>query len=248
MDPLTLAITGVLFVAALVASIFGFGVGLIAMPVLAAMVDVKTATPVVGLVTVTVVVTVLLRHWREVQFQSVWRLILASCVGVPLGLFLLKGVHDQVMKLALAIIIMAFSCYNAFTPQMLTLKTEHASYLFGVVSGILGGAYTIPGPPVVIYGVLRQWTPSAFRVTLLGYFLPSTFLLLLAHYSAGLWTPAVLRLFAVSLPAVLVAIVIGNYVHRSVPKGKFDRVIHLLLICIGLVLFVQVLKTMVSAS
>jgi uncharacterized membrane protein YfcA len=141
MDPLTLTIMGVLSVAALVASIFGFGVALIAMPVLAVMVDMKTATPLVALVIMTVVVTILSRQWREVQFQSVWRLILASVFGVPIGLFLLNGLHDQVMKLSLALIIIAFSCYNVFTPHMLVLKTERASYLFGIVSGILGGAY-----------------------------------------------------------------------------------------------------------
>lgn len=64
----------------------------------------------------------------------------------------------------------------------------------------------------------------------------------------GTWTPAVLRLFAFSLPAVLVAIVMGNYINRAIPKGKFDRVIYMLLICIGPVLSVQVLKAMVSAS
>jgi len=248
MDFLTLAIIGVLAVAALVGSTFGFGFGLIAVPFLAVMVDMKTATPLVGLVVITVVVTVLLRQWHEVQFQSVWRLILASSLGVPLGLFLLQDVHDQVMKLALALIIMAFSWYNLFTPNLLTLKTERASYLFGLVSGILGGAYLLPGPPIVIYGVLRQWAPSAIRVNLLGYFLPNTLLLILGHYSAGLWTPAVLRLFTYSLPAVLVATITGNYINRAIPKGKFDRVIHVLLICIGLALFVQVLKTMVLVS
>lgn len=248
MEPLTLTIVSVLAVAALVASTFGFGVGLIAMPVLAAMVDIQTATPLVALVIMTVVVIVLLRQWRDVEFYSVWRLILASVLGIPLGLFLLKGIHDQVMKLALAIIIMGFSGYNIFTPHMLTLKTDRASYLFGILAGVLGGAYTIPGPPIVIYGVLRQWSPNAFRVTLLGCFFPITTMLLAGHYSAGLWTPTVLRLFALSLPAVLVAIAIGNYINRAMPGGKFDKVIHILLMGIGLVLSVQVLKTMLSAS
>jgi hypothetical protein len=248
MDPLTLAIIVILFVAALMSSTFGFGVGLIAMPVLAFMMDLKTATPLVTLVGMTVVVTILLRQWREVQFKSVWRLIISSFAGVPLGLFLLKGTHDHVMKLALSIIIMAFSFYNLLTPHMLTLKTERSSYLFGVLSGTLFAAYTLPGPPVIIYGVLRQWTPSSFRVTLLGYFLPSTCLVILGHYAAGLWTSSVLHLYAFSLPAVLLAIVIGNRINRSIPAGKFDRVISVLLILMGFVLSIQAILTMVSAS
>jgi uncharacterized membrane protein YfcA len=248
MESHTAAIIGILFVASLTASTFGFGVGLIAMPILAVIVDIKTASPLVGLVITTVIVTILLRQWREVQFKSVWRLIIASFLGVPVGLFLLKGAHDHVMKLVLAVIIIAFSFYNLFTPHLLTLKTERSSYLFGGLAGILGGAYTIPGPPIIIYGILRQWPPSSFRVTLLGCFLPSTILVIFGHYSAGLWTSTVLQLYACSFPAVLLAIVIGNRINRSLPKGKFDSVIYGLLIVIGLLLSMQALQAMLSIS
>lgn len=248
MEPLTFAIMGVLFVGALIASTFGFGVGLIAIPLLAVMVDIKTATPLVTLVGMTVVVTILLREWREVQFKSVWRLIISSFIGIPLGLFLLKGAHGQVMKLGCSFIIMAFSSYNLLTPRMLTLKTERSSYLFGVLSGILFAAYSIPGPPIIIYGVLRQWTPSSFRVTLLGYFLPTACLVMFGHYASGLWTPSVLHLYAFSLPAVLLAVVIGNRINRSIPKGYFDRVINVLLILIAFLLAIQAIHAMVSPS
>jgi hypothetical protein len=30
------------------------------------------------------------------------------------------------------------------------------------------------GPPLVIYGALRRWTPERFRATLQGYFLPAS--------------------------------------------------------------------------
>ena len=107
-------------------------------------------------------------------------------------------------------------------PLMLTLKTERSSYLFGLLSDTLFAAYTIPGPPIIIYSILRQWTPSSFRVTLLEYFLPSTYLVILGHYAAGLWASSVLHLYAFSLLAILLAIVIDNRINRSIPEGKFD--------------------------
>jgi uncharacterized membrane protein YfcA len=218
------------------------------MPILAVTMDIKTATPLVGLVGVTVVAMVLLRKWREVQFKSVWRLIISSLVGVPLGLLLIKGAHDHVMKLVLAVIIMAFSFYNLLTPRIMTIKTERSSYLFGLLSGILYAACTLPGPPIIIYGVLRQWTPSSFRVTLMGFFLPSSCMVIFGHFAAGLWTSAVLHLYALSLPPVLLAIVIGNRINRSIPRGRFDKIIYILLTLLGFVLSIQIIHAMLSAA
>ncbi len=77
---------------------------------------------------------------------------------------------------------------------------------------------------------------------MLGYFFPSTALILAGHYAAGLWSDAVLRLFALSLPGILLGIAAGTYLNRRVPPGKFDRATHVILICIGLALGYQVLR------
>lgn len=241
MSALDLTTIGILAVAAFVASTFGFGVALVAMPVIAVFTDMQTGAPLVALVIMTVVTIVLLREWREVQLKSVWRLVLASLVGVPIGLVLLRAVPDRAMKLSLAAIIIAFSLYCLIGTRKLRLESDRASYFFGALSGILGGAYTIPGPPVIVYGLLRGWPPATFKATMLGYFLPSTVLMLAGHYAAGLWTGAVFRLFALSLPGVLVAIALGSYLNHVIPAGRFDRATHVLLICIGLVLAGQVL-------
>jgi hypothetical protein len=56
------------------------------------------------------------------------------------------------------------------------------------------------GPPLVIYGTLRQWSPEQFRATRQGYFLPAGLLGVGGFWLAGLWTPAVTRDYLWSLP------------------------------------------------
>ncbi len=163
MSSLDFTIMGVLAVASLVASTFGFGVALIAMPILAALTDLKTGAPLVALGIMTVVAVVLIREWREVEMRSVWRLIVASMIGVPIGLLLLKVAPDKPMKLSLAALIVLFSSYCLLAAKRLQLKTDKSSYAFGILSGVFGGAYTIPGPPVIVYGLLRSWPQQHSR-------------------------------------------------------------------------------------
>jgi hypothetical protein len=240
------AVVVVLFFATLIASTFGFGVGLIAIPILATFIDIRIATPLSAMAAMTVILVILLKQWREINFQSVWRLIAASCIGTPFGLLFLKSAQDNLSKLILAGIIMLFSGYYLLSPGIIRFKTDRGAWFFGAMAGFLGGAYALPGPPVLIYGVFRQWPPGSLRTTLLGFFLPSSLIVVASHWAGGLWTPSVLVLYGLSLPVMLVGIFMGHYLNRIIPKEKFTKALYYLLFSCGLILFAQEYQTLLT--
>src|SRR5437763_15453996 len=97
-EPATLVIPGVLFLATLIRSAFGFGEALVAVPLLALVIPVEVAAPVAVLVSVTVAGLVLLQDWRHVHPGSAGRLILSTMFGIPFGLLLLTTVAEPVVK------------------------------------------------------------------------------------------------------------------------------------------------------
>ena len=107
-----LLIFAILFVSTLIHSTLGFGQALIAMPLLAMVVEIKTATPLVAFVLMTIAAVILLQNWRVGDLSAIWRLVLSSCVGIPVGLFVLKGVPEGTMKVFLGIVVILFSLYN----------------------------------------------------------------------------------------------------------------------------------------
>jgi uncharacterized protein len=144
------------------------------MPLLAVIVGMQTATPLVALVASTIAFTILLRSWRQVDMGAAWRLIVSTIVGIPIGLFFLKSAPERIAEIVLGVVLVGFGLYNLFTLQLPTLKSERWSYLFGFLAGVLGGAYNTNGPPVVIYGVLQKWDPKRFWATLQGLSWPKT--------------------------------------------------------------------------
>ncbi|MHC4640714.1 MAG: sulfite exporter TauE/SafE family protein [Planctomycetota bacterium] len=229
----------IIFVSTLTRSTVGFGDAMIAMPLLAMAVGINVATPLVGLIAVTISITILIKQWRNVHFKSVSILIVSTLLGIPVGILLLKGVYDDAMKLILAIVIITFSLYKIFKPKLFTLANDKFAPVFGFLSGILGGAYNTNGPPVVIFGSLRQWDPAKFRATLQGYFLPTGAMIALGHGVGGLWTQQVLVNYLTSLPVVLVAILLGGWLNAKIPKGKFDNCVYACLITIGIILLIN---------
>jgi len=242
-EPLTIIVLITVFLSTFTRSTFGFGDALIAMPLLAMTVGMQIATPLVALIASTIAMTILLRSWRSVNVESAWRLVVSSLVGIPIGLVFLKGTYEGIITTLLALLIVSFSLYNLLKPKLLALADDKPAYAFGLLAGILGGAYNTNGPPVVIYGTLRRWPAESFRATLQGYFLPTGLLIVLGHGLAGLWTPSVLRFYVISLPVVFLAILLGSKLNRSIPQGKFDRYVHIFLILLGTMLLIDSICT-----
>ncbi|MBL7179636.1 MAG: sulfite exporter TauE/SafE family protein [Desulfobacterales bacterium] len=244
-EPATVLIVSIVSFATLLRSTFGFADAMFAMPLLAVIIGLKTATPLMAIVAMTISTAILLKNWRDVQLKSVWRLFVSSLAGIPLGLLFLKGTHDNLMKLFLALVIIGSSAYNLIKPRLTPIKSENPAYIFGFFAGVLGGAYNTNGPPVVIYGSLRKWSPVSFRATLQGYFFLAGIFICLGHGLAGLWTRSVMYFYLLSLPLVFVFTYIGGRLNRSIPQGKFDRIIHSLLIVIGVFLLIQTIQGMI---
>ncbi len=236
-----LTVVAVIFLATLVRSAFGFGEALVAVPLLALLVPVEEAVPLATLVSITVAAVVVAQDWHKVHVRSAGWLIFATLFGIPLGLWLLTAVAEAAVKFILALVIMGFSAYCLRSRHKLELTNDRWAWLFGFGAGILGGAYGMNGPPLVIYGSLRHWTPEHFRATLQAYFLPASVLGMCGYWLAGLWTLPVTRYYVWSLPAAFVAIFMGRAINRRLKSRAFLRYIHCGLILIGLLLLTQAL-------
>lgn len=244
-DLTTVHVLVVIFIATLIRSTFGFGEALIAVPLLALCIPVSIAAPLAVLVSVLVAAVIVIQDWQKIDVRSAAGLVLSSLFGIPLGLFLLVRANDHLVKIILGSIVAAFAIYSLTAKRKLHLKDDHPIWLMGsgFVSGILGGAYGMNGPPLAVYGALRQWSPQHFRATLQGYFLPASLVGLIGYAAIGLWVPAVTRYFLMSLPGSIVAILLGRFLNHRLRGDAFLRFVYAGLIIVGIILVAQVLAS-----
>jgi uncharacterized membrane protein YfcA len=232
-------VLGVVFLATLVRSALGFGEALVAVPLLALVIPVEVAAPLAVLVSVTVAAVVVAQDHRHIRFRSAGRLVLATVPGLPLGLLLLTAVPEPAVKAVLAAVIIAFSAYCLPRRTPVELRDDRLAWGFGFGAGVLGGAYGMNGPPLVVYGTLRRWPPEQFRATLQGYFLPASVLGMAGYWLAGLWVPTVTRYYLLSLPLAAAAIPLGRWLNRRMDGRRFVLYVHAGLVLVGATLLFQ---------
>ena len=246
LDSLTVLVVVVFFGATLLRSALGFGEALIAVPLLAFVLPVKVAAPVAVLISITVAAVVVAQDWRHVQVRSATRLVLATLAGIPLGLLLLRSVPEPIVKGGLGLLVGGFAVFALRSRGSYELTDDRLAWLFGVSAGVLGGAYGMNGPPLVMYGALRRWSPEHFRATLQGYFLPASVMGMIGYWAAGLWTPSVNRYYLLSLPTALLAIALGRVINRRFDARRFFVYVHAGLIVSGAGLVLQAIVTWIA--
>jgi uncharacterized protein len=234
-------VLAIVFVATLIRSAFGFGEALIAVPLLVLCMPLQVAAPLAVLLSIATAAIVVAQDWRHIHLRSAAGLLMATVFGIPLGLLVLTHAPQTLVKAGLGLLIMLFALYSLVARNVLHLQREHRTLLLlsGFLAGILGGAYGMNGPPLVVYGSLRRWSPQHFRATLQAYFLPASVLGMTGYWSAGLWTHSVTREFLFSLPAMLPAVFLGRAINHRFSSAAFLKYVYCGLILIGGVLFVE---------
>lgn len=242
-DATTLQVILIVFVATLIRSAFGFGEALIAVPLLAFCIPLRVAAPLGVLVSILVAGVVVIQDRQEIHLSSAVWLVLSTLPGIPLGLWLLTSSHQTLVKGVLAVVIMAFAGYS-LAGRTFELRHDSRVWLFacGLCAGILGGAFGMNGPPLVVYGSMRGWTAQRFRATLQAYFLPASILGMTGYLVSGLWGRAVTHYFLFSLPLAIPAVFLGRAINHRLAGERFLKYVYVGLACIGVLLLMQAIR------
>lgn len=234
------------FIGALMRATFGFGEAVVSMPLLALLpVNLHTSIALIGLAGLTVAAITISKGWRNLDWAILIRLAIAALFGIPAGLILVSFAPARLITCGLGVFLIIYGVYALGKP-VLTKKSIKAvlnkpvwALAFGFASGALGSAYNFNGVPIVVYGTLRRWDPKQFRGMLQAHFLISGVMVVSGQAIGGFWTKQVLLLFGFSLPLIILATLLGSFLHRRMPSHKFERYVFALIVLLGLLLLVH---------
>lgn len=230
MNPLVIPI---IFFAVLIQSMLGFGAGLIAMPMLIAVIGPDVARPafaLMGLVSGPIFVWKYRHDW---QWADIWRLVAAALFGIPVGMFLADSLDEHTFMIVLGILLVAYASYGLMGSRLPKLAPRW-SYFFGLFAGFLHSAYSVGGPPLVLYCASQDWQPRRFRGNMQLLFLLMGLLISSSHLMQGNISLPVLQNTALMIPAMLAALGLGFSLDKYVKPSFFRKAVLTLLIFLGL--------------
>ena len=205
-----LLIVAIVFMAALIQTISGFGFALIVMPLLVLTLGIQIAAPLVALTGCALYAVNLARHHQSVNIREVVRLSAAAALGIPIGVWAIQTVDGELVRRVLGALLIGYALYSMIRPHSASVISSKWGYPAGFLAGCLGGAYNTAGPPVIVYGDSQQWARNEFRSVLQALFLFNALFVIAAHAVAGHLTPTIGRYLFFTIPALAIGILAGT--------------------------------------
>ena len=222
-----------IFGAAFVQMLAGFGFALLAMPVITLAIPVEEAIVIVSILSLftTGWQSIYLRHDAERSLAR--RLIMASFVGMPLGLVILNVVDDTSLKVGLGVSVLIATVLLARRLNLAHVGPT-LDMACGFTSGVLNTSLGTNGPPLVFDLQARAVDANTFRATISTVFVFGNILALTLFIVDGKVTADDLRAALIAAPAWLLGQALGWPTRRHVHGERFRWLVLTLLFAAGL--------------
>jgi uncharacterized membrane protein YfcA len=226
-------ICSVLFFAGFTKGISGFGTIIVSIPLLTIFLDIRTVIPLVALSALSMSLLLLVQLRQYFDWKKVYPFMVGAVPGIPVGVFFLKRIEKGAIFWVLGSILIAYGLSNMLIRSSKRGIRQNWVYPFAFLAGCLGGAFSAPGPPVIVYTSLQAWNKEQIRVTLQGFFLISGAIIVFFHAINGLITWAVLRFYGVSFPSLILGAYAGSLFYRMIDEKTYRGLMFVMLCLLG---------------
>lgn len=231
MEPSAIALLSIgAFLGAAVQAAVGFGFALIAAPLFLAALASTSAMQV--LVAIHLVQSAMLvpRVWRQAPWPLLRTLMVGALAGLPVGLAVFRAIDLPTLKLALGLVMVAFSALvigreagwigRSGSAHLVENTVGWRAIVTGAGSGALTAILVMPGPPLIMYLAGRPLAKDVSRAVSLTFF-GGCYLVATALQAAVVGMPVSAWIIVAGLaPVVAVGTLIGQgLAHRLSERG-----------------------------
>ncbi|WP_176761099.1 sulfite exporter TauE/SafE family protein [Desulforhopalus singaporensis] len=214
----------------------GFGAGLVVIPLLCLIIDVKEVVPLcnLNLVVINIFLAYTLRGCLDKR--KILPLICGAVPGIMIGTIFFDAINPELVRASLGTLLILNSLYNLLVrPRPLKLPSW-AGYFAGLCAGTIASLLSAGGPPLIVYTTLTNWTKNEIRSTLIGVFLFNSSFTALAHAANGISSLLTLQYCTVTIPMILLGTFIGARFTDRINRRLYLKIIHFFLIIMGTIM------------
>lgn len=215
----------------------GFGAALVLAPVLSLIVGTHVAVPAIILAIFVTTAQLVAPTWPHVRWSDQFALSLPGCVGVPAGVLLLLYVDPEQMRRAISAVTALIALFLLSGWRHGQRPTVFGSATMGALGGVLSGAASVGGPPVVAYLLAGPGSPSQTRASLVYYFAFTQLAALTMFWIGGLMNWEVLVTAALIVPALVLGTWGGSRLFHLASERAFRRAALTILLLVGVSTF-----------
>ncbi len=223
----------------------GFGDTVIAVTVASHLYEISFLVPALVVLNQVISLYLVARHYRNIDKALLLRWILPlALAGIPGGVAAFHVLKGNILKIVLGATVASLALLEL---TILIIKGEDwerkemgkvqsALWIFG--GGIIHGMYASGGALIAYYAARNIRDKKVFRSTLSALWLVLNSVLITFFAFTGRIETKMITTAGCMIPAVIVGIVAGEWLHSRIPEYRFRVLVFVILLLAGISVFV----------
>ena len=225
----------------------GFGFGLISVPPLLMVLSASEVVPMQIALSLMLSIPLAFHVRRFFQASVVLPMLLGAVVGLPFGMKILTAFDGPYLKLAVGVILVAMSV-TMLTGWSRPVKSQALALVpVGILSGIMQTAFSMSGPPIILFLTNQSVDKERFRANLLIYFALLGTVSTTGFAMQGAITDLMIQRMTIFVPGVLIGGYAGTKLSTRIPQENFRKITLAVVAIMGLILVARNLLALFSA-
>jgi uncharacterized membrane protein YfcA len=211
LSPLGLAFSVLaVLVGAFVKGLAGFGSSMVWVTSLSLVLPPLQVVPMVLMFEVATSIGLLRHVWHQVEWRSLWLLLLGTIVATPIGIYALASIPADTLRIALAAVVFcaAILIWRGFALKKAPGKVSTVGV--GLAAGFLNGSMAIVGPPVILFYFATPLGVAVGRASMVTYLLGTDSIGTGMFAVQGLVSTEILSRTAIFLPVLMAGVAAGH--------------------------------------
>ena len=231
-----------IFFAAFIQSITGFGLVIIAAPLLMFFYEPKLTVPIMLLLACSgnAVQGFLMR--KQANLPLVRLMYLGMLAGQPIGFFFFTYISNDALKVFINVVVLLTLLLMQISHRRIP-ECRRNTIITGALSGFTAITTGMGGLPFLIYLAYTSMPPNMFRATCFVYFFLGNATSLVSYLIGGFPLTEAFNEFIYLLPALAVGIVAGRESMRFMPAALFRKFVFVILYVASTYTIVSILIT-----
>ena len=190
-----------------------------------------------GLLAGSTALMIALRNWQYIRWNLMGRVVLFNVVASYLATEYMNSLGNDTMKQCLGVVLILIALYFLFGEGKMgrMFKSKLAQMTIGSISGVMGGMFAMPGPPLVLYCISTIDDKREYVTTLQAFSVVMNLCYTLFRFNAGFYSEDTWLWWLVGLMGAVIGSSVGARCFERISSRTLKYIVYAMMIVSGVV-------------
>lgn len=190
-----------------------------------------------GLLAGSTALMIAVKNRKYIRWRLMWIVVFFNVLFSFVATEYMRSLSNEVLKQYLGVILILIALYFLFGEGKMgrIFKSKVSQVIIGSVSGVMGGMFAMPGPPLVLYCISTFEDKREYVTTLQAFSVVFNLFYTLFRFKAGFYSDDTWLCWVIGIGGAIIGSSLGSRCFEIISNRTLKYIVYVMMIVSGVV-------------